>query len=370
MSCEFLRLAAPGIQLLQAYQPGKPIEELKRDYGIQDVIKLASNENPLGPSSEVIAKIHENLIEVSRYPDANGYHLKQAIADKFRLTRDMLTLGNGSNDLLELIARTFVTASNSVIYSEHAFPIYSILVQAIGAEHICTPAKADYGHDLAAMQAAVKENTRLIFIANPNNPTGTWNTQTELKTLLDNLPAEVIVVVDQAYFEYVEEPEYPNAIQWLANYPNLIVTRTFSKAYGLAALRVGYAASQPEIADLLNLTRQPFNVNSVGMVAAQGALSDDVHLVDVIELNQTGMDFLTESFTQMGLSYIPSVANFVTVDVGHPSQLVYEGLLRAGIIVRPIASCGLPTHLRISIGLEDENEIFIEKLTEVLETLA
>lgn len=370
MSNEYLELAAPGVKGLTPYQPGKPIEELEREYGVSNIIKLASNENPMGPSPLALAAIREEMNELARYPDGNGFLLKQALSDKLKVSMSQITLGNGSNDVLELVARAFVTADNEVIFSRHAFAVYPIVTQAVNAKAIVTPAK-EWGHDLDAMANAVTEKTRLVFIANPNNPTGTWLDGEVLKSFISQLPAHVIVVIDEAYFEYASDPRmqahgYPNAMQWLAEFPNLIVTRTFSKAYGLAALRVGYAVSHADIADLLNRVRQPFNVNHLAIVAASAALNDEAYLEQGIQLNVDGMHQLTQAFTDMGLAFIPSVGNFVCVDVGKAAASVYDALLYEGVIVRPVANYQMPNHLRVTVGTPQENERFILALRKVL----
>ncbi|MDM8565960.1 histidinol-phosphate transaminase [Candidatus Halobeggiatoa sp. HSG11] len=362
----FLELATSGVQGLRPYQPGKPIEELKREYGITNVIKLASNENPLGPSPLVLEAIQANLAELSRYPDGNGFELKQAIANKYDVEMDTITLGNGSNDILELIARAFVTSQQSVIFSAHAFAVYPLVTQAIGAKMIITPA-ITWGHDLTAMREAICDDTRLIFIANPNNPTGTWLDKDNLQNFLESVPNNVIVVVDEAYYEYAcKNPNYPNSLEWLKTYPNLIVTRTFSKAYGLAGLRVGYSISHPQVTNLLNRVRQPFNVNNLALVAGTVALSDSEYLDKSIELNRIGMRQLENAFNDMNLSYIPSLGNFLAVEVGNGAK-INEALLTKGVITRPIdVGYGMPHHLRISVGTEAENTICINALKQVL----
>ena len=362
MICDFFQLATPGVQGLHPYQPGKPLEELEREYGVFDAIKLASNENPLGPSSLVLQAVQAHLKTLNRYPDGNGFVLKKALAQKYGVEMDMITLGNGSNDVLELIARAFVTSEHSVIFSEQAFAIYPIVTQILGAEAIVTPAE-EWGHDLIAMSAAIRDDTRLIFIANPNNPTGTWVDKTSLKHFLDAVPKCVIVIVDEAYFEYASiNPDYPNSLTWLADYPNLIVTRTFSKAYGLAGLRVGYSISHPDVANLLNRVRQPFNVNSLALTAATAALTDRDYLNKSVASNESGMQQMKDAFNQLGLSYIPSLGNFIAVNVGDGAK-VYELLLRQGVITRPIGGgYGMPQHLRVSIGLPSENERFLQAL--------
>ena len=353
-------LATPGVQGLQPYQPGKPIEELEREYGIKNAIKLASNENPLGINPAVV----HSLQDINRYPDGNGFVLKKALAHKHGVNMDMITLGNGSNDILELIARAFVSSTHSIIFSEHAFAVYPIVTQAIGATAIVTPAK-NWGHDLNAMKAAINDNTRLIFIANPNNPTGTWVDKATLKEFLETVP--VLVVVDEAYFEYaIENPDYPNSLNWITDYPNLIVTRTFSKAYGLAGLRVGYSISHPDVANILNRVRQPFNVNSIALAVATASLNETEYLSKSIALNRAGLQQLMTAFEKMGLSYIPSLGNFLAVDVKDGAK-IYEALLREGVIVRPIGGgYGMPRHLRVTVGLPSENDAFLQALRKVL----
>lgn len=370
MSNHYLDLAAPGVKGLTPYQPGKPIEELEREYGVSNIIKLASNENPLGPSPLALAAIRQEMDELARYPDGNGFLLKHALSEKLQVALSQITLGNGSNDVLELIARAFVTDKNEVIFSQHAFAVYPIVTQAVNAKAVVTPAR-EWGHDLEAMGRAVTAKTRVVFIANPNNPTGTWLREDELKDFIARLPSHVMVVVDEAYFEYASDARmgaqgYPDAMQWLAEFPNLIVTRTFSKAYGLAALRVGYAVSNPEVADLLNRVRQPFNVNHLAIVAATAALNDHQHLERGIQLNADGMHHLIQAFQDMGLPYIPSVGNFVCVDVGKPAANVYDALLREGVIVRPVANYQMPNHLRITVGNGEENKRFLGALKKVL----
>ena len=352
-------LAVDSIAALQPYVPGKPIEELQRQYGVRDVIKLASNESPIGPSQAALAAIALATRDLTRYPDGNGFTLKQALAEKFQLDAGQITLGNGSNDVLELIARCFVSPVDEVIFSQHAFAVYPLVAQAIGASLVEVPAK-DFGHDLTAMQQAITPKTKLVFIANPNNPTGTYVAANEIYGFLQAIPDNVIVVLDEAYVEYGDNEQ--NSIDWLKEFPNLIICRTFSKAYGLAGLRVGFALSSPEIADLLNRLRRPFNVNHLAMSAAIAALGDEDYLQRAKQVNAEGMQQYIEGFNKLGLSYIPSKANFICVDVATHAADIYEKLLQQGVIVRPVAGYGLPTHLRISIGLEHENQRCLEAL--------
>jgi len=361
----FLALAAPGIAGLQPYLPGKPIAELERELGIRGSIKLASNENPLGPGRLARAAVAAALGELGRYPDGGGFELRAALGRRHGVDPSAVTLGNGSNDVLDLIARTFLQPGVESVFSEHAFAVYPIATQAVGAAARIAPARA-YGHDLDAMAALVTERTRVVWIANPNNPTGTWVPAQRLRAFIAALPETCMVVVDEAYTDYVEEPEFPDATRWLADLPNLIVTRTFAKVHGLAALRVGYGLSDPRVADLLNRVRQPFNVNSLAQAAALAALDDVEHVAASVALNRAGMAQLRAGCERLGLGYIPSVGNFLTIDLGRPAAPVYDALLREGCITRPVANYGLPNHLRVSIGLEAENQRFLASLERVL----
>lgn len=364
-AADILRLATPGVQGLSPYQPGKPIDELEREYGITGVIKLASNENPLGPNPRALAAARDALSGVHRYPDGGGFALKQALAKKHGIKPESITLGNGSSDILEFLAHAFVLPENEVVFSEHAFALYPIVTRAVGAKAVVIPAK-NWGHDLAAMRKAINANTRLVFIANPNNPTGTWLKSGELEEFIAGLPAHVLVAVDAAYFEFAGAREYPDTITWGAKYPNLVTTRTFSKAYGLAGLRVGYGVSSPALAEVLNRVRPPFNVNSVALAAAAAALEDETHVARAVQNNRDGMRQLCHAFTEMGLDYIPSAGNFICVDLKKPAKAVNEALMRQGVIVRPVAEYGMPNHLRITVGLPQENDKFIQALKKIL----
>lgn len=367
MAVDYQSLAVKGVQALSPYQPGKPIEELARELGLNpaEIIKLASNENPLGPSEKALAAARKALEELCLYPDGNGFELKQALANRFGVGMDQITLGNGSNDVLEVIARCFADSESEVVYSQYAFAVYPIVTQAIGAKGVPVPAK-EWGHDLDAMAAAVTERTKLVFVANPNNPTGTVHTAGAIEAFLDKIPERVLVVLDEAYCEYLTGEEYPDGIKLLERYPNLIVCRTFSKAWGLAALRVGYAISSPAIADVLNRVRQPFNVDSIALAAATAVLQDEAYLNRSREVNAAGLRQLSEAFELMGLPYIPSAGNFIAVEVGDQAQGIYHSLLSHGVIVRPIAGYGMPHHLRVSVGLPEENERFLDALSQSL----
>ncbi len=373
--------AREEIQALRPYQPGKPIDELAREFGLNaaDIVKLASNENPIGPSQKAIAAMEQEARELTRYPDGNGFDLKQALCKKLStdaspITAENITLGNGSSDILDFIVTCFVSKGDEVVFSQHAFAIYGLVTKIQGGECSVVPAK-NYGHDLDAMAAAITNKTRLVFVTNPNNPTGTWLTQAEISAFMVKVPSDVVVVLDEAYFEYVEEADYCDGLTLLADYPNLVITRTFSKAYGLASLRVGYGISSPEVADLMNRVRPPFNVNSFALAAAVATLGDEEYVEKSKSINNEGMAYLTHSFDKMGLPYIPSVGNFISFEI--PLSINEEAvnisaaevdaqLLAAGVIIRPIANYEMPNHLRVSIGTPTENKIFITKLKKIL----
>jgi histidinol-phosphate aminotransferase len=358
---------APGyIRAIAPYLPGKPISELAREMGIEEagIIKLASNENPRGTSPLALRAIEAALSDLARYPDGNGFELKQALSRRHGLPQDRIVLGNGSNDVLEMAARAFLAPGLAAVYSQHAFAVYPLAVQAAGATGIEVPAR-NYGHDLAAMRRAVTPATRLVFIANPNNPTGTLVAGRDLEAFIGSLPREVLVVLDEAYTEYLMPEARYDSIGWLTRFPNLVVTRTFSKVYGLAGLRVGYALAAAGVADLMNRVRQPFNVNSMALTAAAAALDDTAFVRESFELNRRGMKQLTGGFERLGIEYIPSHGNFVSFKAGDAAG-VNRKLLKAGVIVRPIASYGMPQHLRVTVGLERENARFLAALEQAL----
>ena len=356
---------APGyIRAIAPYQPGKPISELERELGLTDIVKLASNENPLGASPKAIAAARAALDEISLYPDGNGFALKAALVARYGVAHNQIVLGNGSNDLLELAARAFLSAGDKAVYSDHAFAVYPLATQAVGATGVSVTA-VNFGHDLDAMKkAAVEHQAKLIFIANPNNPTGTFLSGDELLTFLRALPGNILVVLDEAYNEYLPQICRYNSVSWLAEFPNLIISRTFSKAYGLASLRVGYALGHADVIDMLNRVRQPFNVNSMAQAAAVAALEDQDFVQRTYELNLKGMKQLTEGLRAMGLSYIPSFGNFVSFYIANAMQ-VYQRLLEAGVIVRPIGNYKMPDYLRVSIGLEAQNHKFLAALKQI-----
>jgi histidinol-phosphate aminotransferase len=354
---------APGyVRAIAPYQPGKPISELARELGLDEagIIKLASNENPLGVSPLARRAIEAEIGNLARYPDGNGYELRQALARRHGVAPEAIVLGNGSNDVLEMAARAFLGPGLTAVYSQHAFAVYPLAVQAAGAAGVEVPAR-DFGHDLDAMARAMTPATRLVFIANPNNPTGTFVPPPDLERFIAGLPRSTLVVLDEAYQEYLSEALRADSLNWVKRYSNLVVTRTFSKIYGLAGLRVGYAVAAPGIADLMNRVRQPFNVNSIALAAAAAALEDTDFVRRSHELNRASMQQLTGGFTRLGIGFIPSCGNFVSIEVGDAAG-VFQKLLRAGVIVRPIASYGLPRHLRVTVGLESENARFLAAL--------
>jgi histidinol-phosphate aminotransferase len=345
---------------LKPYQGGKPISELQRELGLERVVKLASNENPIGPGPKAMQAIAEAIDEVGRYPDGNGFELKKSIGEHLGIDYESITLGNGSNELLELIARLYLcNPDDEVIFSQYSFIVYSLVSQALGAKSVVTPA-INFGHDLKSMLSSITKKTKLIYIANPNNPTGTLLSDDEIHDFLSKVPSSVVVVLDQAYFEYLDIDD--NAVGWLDEFSNLIITRTFSKAYGLAGLRVGYSLSSIEIADYINRVRQPFNVSHIAQSAATAALTDDAFMVRSILANNNGLLQLSHGFDRMGLTYIPSFANFIALKVDNASS-VYKLLLERGFIVRPIEVKG---YLRVSVGTKNENDDFLDVLESVL----
>src|SRR5215470_455781 len=358
-ACE---LSPSYIRAIAPYQPGKPISELAREMGLREaaIIKLASNENPLGVSPLARKAMQAELDGLARYPDGNGFELKRTLAARYLVDAQCIVLGNGSNDVLELAARCFLYPGASAVMSRHAFVVYPLATQVAGATKLETPAK-DYGHDLDAMAGAVRDDTRVIWIANPNNPTGTFIPAQQLESFLRRVPRRVVIVLDEAYNEYLPDAVQVDSMRWLAQFPNLVITRTFSKAYGLAGLRVGYALAHPEVADLMNRARQPFNVSSVAQAAAAAALNDREFVKQGTQLNRAGMLQLIEGLERLGLEHIESFANFLTFRAGAAPR-VYTRLLEQGVIVRPIGMYGLPEHLRVTIGLPAENERFLHAL--------
>lgn len=370
------RLATAAVRELSPYVTGKPMSELSRELGIaiEDIVKLASNENPLGPSPVVVKAIVDSLQDLWLYPDGNGHELKQAVAGRHGVGLDQVTLGNGSNDLLVLLAEAFLTPDVNAVISQYAFAIYGLVVQATGAQARIAPAFAEdsaspFGHDLQAMLSLVDERTRLVFIANPNNPTGSWCTTAQVEAFLAQCPRTTIVVLDEAYFEYARRFDCPDGSTLLSRHPNLVVLRTFSKAHALAAVRVGYGLSHPDVANILNRVRQPFNVTIPGLVAAEAALGDDAQPARAVALVEAGMAQVVPALQALGVKVYPSAGNFVLADVsarGHSGQQVFNALLSKGVIVRPVAGYGLPRCVRITIGTHEQNDRLLAALAEVL----
>jgi len=359
------QLAPANVRAIAPYVPGKAISETAREIGIPeaDILKMASNENPLGPSPRAVEAIRKWLEQLHYYPEGT-FDLKAALARKLGVGPEHLVLGNGSNDVLELVARAFVQPAESVVYSQHGFLVYPLVTQAIGATAIEVPAK-NYGADLDAMLRAVRADTKLVFLANPNNPTGTFAPWEEVRAFIRRLPANVIAVLDEAYGEYLPDELRSPTIGWIAEFPNLVVARTLSKAYGLAGLRVGFAVAHPDVAELMNRVRQPFNVNQLALVAAAAALGDDAFIAKSREVNAKGLVQLREGFERLGLEYIPSHGNFITVRVGDGAA-VFRSMLAEGVIVRPIAGYGMPEHLRVTVGLPEQNARMLAALGRAL----
>ena len=359
------KLVNKGIDGLSPYEPGKPIEDLERELGIKNAVKLASNENPVGPSPKIIDSIEKIVKETHRYPDGNATRLKAKISRKFNILENQVTVGNGSNDIIEFVARSFLGPNDSAVYSEHAFAVYPLVVRAVGAMGIEVPAK-NFSHDLEAMLDSIEENTKLIFIANPNNPTGSFIQQSELLNFLEKVPEEIIVLLDQAYFEYSSFETSDLEFDVLERFPNLVISRSFSKAYGLAGFRVGYSVSSIEIADYLNRVRQPFNANSLALYAAEIALDDDQFIKKCLELNFEQKQILFNGLQASGFECLPSRANFISFDCGEDSNDAFNKLLLEGVIVRSLRVYKMPNFLRVSVGLPEENLTFLEKIKSTL----
>jgi histidinol-phosphate aminotransferase len=356
-------LSPSYVRSIAPYQPGKPISELAREMGLDQakIVKLASNENPRGIGPRTRAAIEAAIADIARYPDGNGFELKQALAKRYGVDMAAIVLGNGSNDVLELVALAFLGPGRAAVFSQHCFAVYPLATQARGARSIVVPAK-DYGHDLEAMAKAIDDETYVAWLANPNNPTGTFVRAEGIEAFLRRVPERVLVVLDEAYNEYLPHDLKADSARWLKRHPNLVITRTFSKAYGLAGLRVGYALAHPSVADVMNRVRQPFNVNSMALVAAAAALDDMEFVARSYAENLQGLRQLEEGSNSLGLEFIPSYGNFITVRVGRAAE-IYKRLLRRGVIVRPIGGgYGLPEHLRVTVGTAQENEKFLGAL--------
>ena len=368
------KIGLKHIHSIAPYVGGRPISEVAREYGLDEskIVKLASNENPLGMPKSAQDAMLKAASDLGRYPDSNGFELKNVLSARLGVPADWITLGNGSNDILELAARAVAQSGDEIIFSRHAFAVYPLATQAVGAKAIEVAPTDDYGHDLSAMLEAVKtsgDKAKLVFVANPNNPTGSYLTANAIEEFLIALPSHVVVVLDEAYNEYLAPEQRYDAIAWVKRFPNMILSRSFSKAYGLAGLRIGYGVAQPALTDLLNRIRQPFNVNSLAQAAAIAAFQDSAFLQQGFELNRAGFAQLTQAFDEIGLTYLPSAGNFVLVKVGDDEGAgarINLELLKRGIIVRPVGNYGLPQWLRISIGLPEENAAFIAALRDIL----
>lgn len=356
----------PELASLKPYPPGKPVEEVQRELGLSEITKLASNENPYGPSPRALEAVRANLHELHLYPESRCYYLRLKLAERLGVAPESLFFGNGSDEIVALMTAAFLDSSSNIVVSEHTFVRYEMGAMAMGAQVRRVPLR-DWRHDVDGLLAAVDSDTRMVFIANPENPVGSAVGSDEVRRLVEGLPRNVIFVLDEAYYEFARAwDEYPESIGWLADFPNLVVTRTFSKAYGLAGLRVGYAVGNPEIWDVVDRIRPPFNVSRLAQDAALAALDDVEHLERTINGNRAGLEYLYDAFDGLGLEYVPSYANFVLVDMKRPATALYESLLGRGVIVRPMGIYNLPNHLRMSVGLPEENEILVEALTQVL----
>jgi histidinol-phosphate aminotransferase len=365
MHASWESLANDHILGIAPYEPGKPIEELERELGLTDVIKLASNENPLGPSERVLKAITEALPHLNRYPDGSGYYLRQALASRHGVSADHIILGNGSNDLIELVVRAFLRAGEEAVIPHPSFVVYPMIVQAAGGIRVVVTLK-EHRLDLEAMARAITPMTKLVFIANPNNPTATIVTADEVATFMTRVPDRVIVVFDEAYAEFAQGPDFPDSPAYLGQARKVVVLRTFSKATSLAGLRVGYALADPDCVALLNRIRQPFNVNALGQVAALAALQDEAHVLECLRMIEAGRHYLSDEFSAMGVRYTPSRANFILVDVGRSGADVFNWLLKEGVIVRPMASFGMDSCLRVTVGTPEENRRLVKALKKVL----
>ncbi|HTF92799.1 MAG TPA: histidinol-phosphate transaminase [Verrucomicrobiae bacterium] len=352
------------IRTLIPYEPGKPIEEVEREYGIASSIKLASNENPLGPSPKALAAIRERLAQLNLYPDGDCFYLKRGLAQKLGVAPETLIFGNGSNEIIELAARTFLRPGDEAVMAEQAFVVYQLIVQAVGGQSKTVPLR-DYTHDLAAIADAVTPKTRLVFLANPNNPTGTIFRRGEWETFLDKVSNDTLLIVDEAYFEYVQDAEYPNSLNYHRDGRAILTLRTFSKLYGLAGLRIGYGVGSPEIVAMMHRVRQPFNVSAPAQWAALAALDDVEHVRKSLEVNRQGLEYLQNEFKRLGLDCVPSQGNFILVRVGK-GQEVFNQLLAQGVIVRPMGGYRFPEHVRVTVGTMAENQKFVEALQKII----
>jgi histidinol-phosphate aminotransferase len=365
MTTQWESLANEHILGIAPYEPGKPIEELERELGIANAIKLASNENPLSPSDRVQKALLAALSALNRYPDGSGFYLRQALAKKHGVAAEQVILGNGSNELIELLVRTFLKPGDEAIVPHPSFVVYPMIVQAAGGIRVMVMLK-DYRLDLEAMARATTPLTKLVFIANPNNPTATIVTADEVEHFMGRIPERTIVVFDEAYIEFALGPDFPDALNLIRQGRKVIVLRTFSKANSLAGLRVGYGIADADATALMNRIRQPFNVNSLAQVAALAALEDEAHVLECVRMIEAGRHFLYDEFKALGLKYVPSRANFILVDVGRSAADIYQKLLHQGVIVRPLTSFGMDSTLRITVGTPEENRRLVKVLRAVL----
>ena len=365
MSAPWESLANDHILGIAPYEPGKPIEELERELGITDAIKLASNENPMPPSERVQKAIVDALPHLNRYPDGSGYYLREALARRHGVTADHVLLGNGSNELIELLVRAFVKPGDEAVVPHPSFVVYPMIVQAVGGIRVVVTLK-DQRIDLEGMARALTPDTKMVFIANPNNPTATIVTADEVEHFMARVPDRAIVVFDEAYYEFAQGPDFPDTLEYMRQGRKVVVLRTFSKAASLAGLRVGYAVADPDAVALLNRIRAPFNVNSLGQVAALAALEDDAHTLECLRIIEAGRHYLYDELASLGVKYTPSRANFILVDVGRNAADIFQRLLKAGVIVRPMTSFGMESALRITVGTPEENRRLVKALRRVL----
>lgn len=357
-----------NIERLIPYVPGKPIEEVERELGIKNAVKLASNENPLGPSPKGIKMMKKYIKQIHRYPEGGCFYLAEKLAKKLGVSPDNLLFGNGSNEVLEIIGRTFYEPGDEIVFSEYAFIVYKLVAQALGAIYHEVPSK-NLGHDLETMLNYIHPKTKIVYLANPNNPTGTMFTKKEFTSFMDRVPETTLVVLDEAYSEYVDDKEYPDGLKYLKKYRNLIVVRTFSKIYGLAGLRIGYACGDKELISYMNRVREPFNVNTLAQFAALGAIDDEEHIHKTKEITKKGFEYLYSELDKIGMEYVKSYGNFILIKTPIKGNEFYNLLLKEGVIVRPVAGYGLPEYVRVTVGTELENKRFISSTKRVLKKL-
>jgi len=355
----------PFVENLIPYVPGKPVEELERELGITGAVKIASNENPLGPSPLALRAIRNSLSEIHRYPDADVFYLKNKLAENLGVKTETLVFGNGSNDVIDVAARTFMQPGDEAIMGEYAFIVYPIVTQALGAKAVISP-MPEYTHDLRDMYSRITDKTKIIFVANPNNPTGTIFKRDEFEWFLDKVPRDILVLIDEAYFEYVDDDGYPDTLKYHDSGKSILTVRTFSKIHGLAGLRIGYGVGAEDIVLNMHKVRHPFNVNSLAQTGAMAALDDHEHVENSRRINREGLEYLREELGSLGIPYAPSYTNFILIDLGSDPLAVYTALLKEGVIVRPVIGYGLKTHLRVTIGLEEENLRFVSAIKKVL----